>query len=122
LSTQSFKDLLVWRKAHGFVLDVYAVTESFPESERFGLSSQLRRAAASIPANIVEGFRRATVRERVRFYNIAQASADECTYHLILAHDLGYADTGKLQHRLDEVGRILYGYIRGHFKSPTTHH
>ncbi|MDX2187824.1 MAG: four helix bundle protein [Opitutaceae bacterium] len=107
---------MVWQRAHRFVLEIYGLTSTFPLEERYGLTSQLRRAAASVPANIVEGFRRSTVRERVRFYNIAQASADECVYHLILAHDLGFSDTLKLQQELDELSRMLYNYIEGHFR------
>jgi len=79
----------------------------------FALTSQLRRAAGSAPANFVEGFRKRTTPDKLRFYNIAQGSADECLYHLILAHDLGYADTSALQANVEEVSRLLQGYING---------
>ncbi|MDD3180072.1 MAG: four helix bundle protein [Opitutaceae bacterium] len=111
--SQSFRDVLVWQKAHAFTLQVYRASESFPKSEQYGLTSQVRRAAASISANFVEGFRRRTAADKLRFYNIAQASADECLYHLILAHDLGYADTTVLQTNLEEVSRLLQGYNNG---------
>src|SRR5947209_19640476 len=94
--SQSFRDVLVWQKAHAFVLTVYRATDSFPKQEMYGLSSQLRRSAASIPANFMEGFRKRGVPDKLRYYNIAQASADECLYHLILAHDLKFADTSDL--------------------------
>ena len=111
--SQSFRDVIVWQKAHAFTLAVYRASESFPKHELFALTSQLRRSAASIPANFVEGFRKRTKPEKLKFYNIAQGSADECLYHLILAHDLNYADTTSLQANLDEVSRLLQGYMNG---------
>ncbi|GAB1488150.1 four helix bundle protein [Opitutaceae bacterium] len=113
--SQSFRDVLVWQKAHAFALAVYRITESFPKHELFALTSQLRRAAASIPSNFVEGFRKRTKPDKVHFYNIAQGSADECLYQLILAHDLHYTDTSGLQTDLDleQVARLLQGYING---------
>ena len=71
---KSFEDLLVWQKAHSFVLSIYKLTGAFPKHEIFALTSQFRRAAVSIPANIVEGFRRRGTQDKVRFFNIAQAS------------------------------------------------
>ncbi len=79
----------------------------------FALTSQVRRAAASIPSNFVEGFRKRTKPDKLRFYNIAQGSADECLYQLILAHDLNYADTRGVQASLDEVSRLVQGYMNG---------
>jgi len=111
--SKSFRDLVVWQKAHAFALSVYRMTESFPTGERYGLSSQLRRAAGSVPANIVEGYRRRTKPDKLRFYSTAQGSADECLYHLILTHDLGYADTVGPQADVEEVSRLLQGYING---------
>ncbi len=111
--SQSFRDVVVWQKAHAFTLGVYRTSEPFPKYELFALTSQLRRAAASIPANFVEGFRKRTTPDKLKFYNIAQGSADECLYHLILAHDLNYADTTGLQSDLEEVSRLLQGYING---------
>ena len=112
-TSKSFRDLQVWQKAHAFTLSVYRATESFPKTETYALTSQLRRSAASIPANIVEGYRRRTAAEKIRFYNIAQASADETLYHLILAHDIGYSNTHELQVAVEEVSRLLQGYING---------
>jgi four helix bundle protein len=111
--SQSFRDVIVWQKAHAFTLALYRVTEAFPKHELFALTSQLRRAAASVPSNFVEGFRKRTTPDKLRFYNTAQASADECLYQLILAHDLGYVDTTKLQADLEEVSRLLQDYING---------
>jgi four helix bundle protein len=107
-----FQDLKVWQKSHQFVLEVYKVTRSFPDYELFGLTSQIRRSAVSIPANIVEGFKRRGRADKVRFYNISQASLEETRYYLILAHDLGYAETEDLQKEADEVGRLLDGYMK----------
>jgi four helix bundle protein len=73
----------------------------------------LRRAAASIPANFAEGFRKRTAPDKLRYYNTAQGSADECLYHLILAHDLGYADTLPHQANLEEICRLLQAYMNG---------
>ena len=111
-SAQSFQDLLVWQKAHEFVLHVYKMTEQFPDTEKFGLTSQLRRAAISIPANIAEGFKKQGQLDKVRFYNISQGSLEECKYYLILAQDLDYSNTTELTLLLDEVGRLLSGLIR----------
>lgn len=111
--SHSFRDVIVWQKAHALALEIYRRTETFPKHELFGLTSQLRRSGSSIPANIVEGFRKRTMPDKLRYYNTAQASADECLYHLILAHDLNYADTGNLQADVEEVSRLLQGYING---------
>jgi len=111
--SKSFRDLVVWQKAHALTLAIYRTTESFPVHERYGLTSQLRRAAGSIGSNIVEGYRRRTHPDKLRFYNTAQGSADECLYQLILAHDLNYSDTIQLQADAEEVCRLLQGYING---------
>ena len=95
-AARSFRDLLVWRKAHEFVLAVYAFTAGFPKQETYGLSLQMRRAAVSIPANIAEGFRRRGKPDKARFMNIAEGSLEESRYYLILAQDLGYGDTANL--------------------------
>ena len=115
--SQSFRDVIVWRKAHAFTLAIYRITEAFPKHELFALTSQLRRAAASIPSNFTEGFRRRTTPDKIRYYNIAQGSAGECLYQSILAHDLNYVDTITLQGHLEEVSRLLQGYINGLMRS-----
>jgi len=90
---RSFRDLMVWRKAHEFVLAVYRFTELFPEREKYGLAHQMRRAAVSVPANIAEGFGKRSQPEKARFLNIAEGSLEECRYYLILTQDLGYGQT-----------------------------
>jgi four helix bundle protein len=107
---RTFQDLLVWQKAHRFVLGVYALTATFPKHETYSLSQQMRRAAVSIPANIAEGFRRRGKADKARFMNIAEGSVEECRYYLILAKDLGYADTHGLTTSLEEVSRLLGAY------------
>jgi four helix bundle protein len=109
---RSFQDLVVWQKAHGFVLAVYRLTEAFPKHELYGLTSQLRRAAVSVPANIAEGFRKRGKADKARFLNTAEGSLEECRYYLILAGDLGYARTEDVRAAADEVGRLLGGYSR----------
>ncbi len=104
---KKFEDLIVWQKAHQFVLATYRYTTGFPKSETYGLTSQLRRAAVSIAANIAEGFKRHGRADKVRMLNIAEASLDECRYYLILASDLDYGSSGELIQRLNEVGKIL---------------
>jgi four helix bundle protein len=116
MAASTFRDLNVWRKAHALFLDVYRVTQSFPREEMFGLTSQLRRAMTSIPANICEGFVKRGVSDKLRFYNIAQGSLEECRYYFILAHDLGFTDTNVLLERVDEVSRMLEAYC-GSIKS-----
>ncbi len=108
---KSFEDLVVWRKSHDFVLEIYKLTNAFPRDELFGLISQIRRAAVSIPANIAEGFRRAGKQDKLRFFNIAEGSIEEVKYYLILAEDLGYAPTKELKGKLAEISRLLWGYM-----------
>jgi four helix bundle protein len=109
---RTFQDLVVWQKAHKFVLDSYKLSNGFPKSELYSLTSQFRRAAVSIPANIAEGFRKHSNADKVRFFNIAQGSLEEVRYYLILANDLGYADTAQMLALLEEVSKLLEGYLR----------
>ncbi len=107
---KSFQELIVWQKAHAFVVQAYVVTRRFPKEELYALTSQFRRAAVSIPANIAEGFRKQSKQDKARFLNISEGSLEECRYYLILAHDLGYLDKSPLWELTEEVGRILNGY------------
>ena len=107
---RTFQDLLVWQKAHQFVLAAYAITAAFPKQETYGLCLQMRRAAVFIPANIAEGFRRRGKADKARFMNMAEGSVEECRYYLILARDLAYADTQGLTASLEEVSRLLSAY------------
>lgn len=117
---RTFQDLLVWQKAHGFVLEAYAFTAAFPKQETYGLALQMRRAAVSIPANIAEGFRRRSRPDKARFLNIAEGSVEECRYFLILAKDLGYGATEKLFLTLEEVSRLLNAYSSAILASSTS--
>lgn len=100
----------IWQKAHEFVLQVYKLSENFPKHELFCLTSQLRRAAISIPANFAEGFRKDGKRDKVRYYNIALGSLEECRYYLRLAVDLGYGDTSAHRLKLEEISKMLTRY------------
>lgn len=107
---KTFRDLIVWQKAHLLVLALYRFSDCFPKSEVYGLASQMRRAAVSVPANIAEGFKKTGRADKARFMNTAQGSLEECRYYLILAADLGYGEADKLQNQLDEVSRLLDAY------------
>ena len=106
-AAQSFRDLIVWQKSHGLVLEVYTLTRRLPKEELFGLVSQMRRAAVSIPANIAEGFKRRGKPDKARHMNIAQGSLEELQYFLILCADLSYLPSDPVGDRLNEVGRML---------------
>ena len=104
---KDFQDLPVWQKAHQFVLSVYNYSDYFPQKEIYGLTSQLRRAAMAIPANIAEGFGNKSEPDKARLMNMAQDSLEECRYYLILAKDLGYGDNPELMPLLEEVRSML---------------
>jgi four helix bundle protein len=111
---QEFRDLKVWQRAHLLVLRVYKLTSTFPDDERCGLVSQLRRATVSIPANIAEGSQRGSDADFARFLQIAIGSASEVDYYLLLARDLDYvraAEYGSLHDDVQEVGRMLNGFL-----------
>jgi four helix bundle protein len=107
---QRFTEIKVWQRSHQLVLDIYRISKEFPEDERFGLTSQLRRAAVSVPCNIAEGSKRVTGQDYARFLNIAQGSVAEVQYLLILGGDLGYlnAESAKsLLGEAEEIGAML---------------
>jgi len=108
---KTFEDLIVWQKSHHFVLSVYRLTDKFPKTEIYGLTSQMRRAAVSIPANIAEGFKKKGRADKVRFLNIAQWSLEEVRYYLILAKDLGYIGSAALLPQIEEVSKLLEAYL-----------
>ena len=108
--SRSFEHVLVWQQAHAWVLGVYTFTSQLPQHELFGLTAQLRRAAVSVPGNFVEGFKRQTRLDKLRFYNIAQASLEESRYYLLLAQDLGYGNTTGLRADAESVSRLLEAY------------
>jgi four helix bundle protein len=111
-AARSFRDLVVWRQSHAFVLAVYRYSATFPKQETYGLSLQMRRAAVSLAANVAEGFAKRTKPEKARYLNIAEGSVEESRYYLILAQDLGYGETQALASALDEVSRLLNAYVR----------
>ena len=109
---QSFRDLIVWQKAHEFVLRAYELTKQFPREEQYCLIPQVRRAAISIPANIAEGFKKRGIPDKNRLFNISQGSLEECRYYLILGSDLGYGDCTALEPALEEVSRLIVAYAK----------
>ena len=102
--SQKFTDLIVWQKSHELVLSIYKMTSYFPKEEVYGLTSQIRRSAVSIPANIAEGFIKRGIKDKIRFFNIAQGSLEELKYYLILTNDI--------KPRADKIGKLLNGYIK----------
>lgn len=110
-----FENLTVWKKSHELVLDLYKVTALFPKEEVYGLTSQIKRAAVSVPANIAEGFVRRSRKDKVHFYNMAQSSLSEIQYYLILIRDLGFLESSfknnALRQKAEEVAKMLNGLI-----------
>ena len=108
---QRFTALKVWQRSHALVLAIYRATVSFPSDERFGITSQLRRSAVSVPSNIAEGSKRQGRLDYARFLNIAEGSLGETQYLLMLARDLGYLSQDvatSLLGEADEVARMLH--------------
>lgn len=114
-SMRPFRKLLVWQKAHRLTVELYRVTKAFPRDEQYGLTSQIRRCANSIGANIAEGCGRGTPRDFARFIQIALGSASELENHLVLASDLGFVN-GEVYAHLEtavvDVKRMLTGLVR----------
>ena len=108
---KTFEDLVVWQRAHQFVLAVYRVTRAFPREEVYGLTSQFRRAAVSITANIAEGFKKRGKADKLRYLNIAQGSLEECRYYVILTRDLEYGDVTDAAACIPEVSKLLEAYF-----------
>ena len=109
---QKFQDLVVWQKSHQLTLRVYRLTATFPKQELYGLTSQMRRAAVSVPANIAEGFKKRGRPDKARIMNIAQSSLEELRYYFILSRDLEYLAASELSNDVDEVARLLGAYTR----------
>lgn len=115
MPTQSFEQLAVWQKAHQYVLAIYRITKKYPREEIFSLVNQMRRAAASITANIAEGYIRLGAKEKLRFYNISQGSLEETRNFIILSKDLEYIsekDKEQLSMQAEEVSRLLNAYCK----------
>ena len=112
---KNFSELQVWRKAHRLTLDVYKITAGFPREEVYGLTSQIRRACSSIPANLAEGCGRDGDAELARFCFIAMGSASELQYHLLLARDLNFLELHDYERVLEsviELKKMLAGLIQ----------
>lgn len=107
---ENFKKLKVWLKAHRIVLEVYKITKNFPKDELYALVSQMRRAALSVAANIVEGSKRKTIKDRLHFHVIADTSLEELKYYFLLSYELGYLQKEEgesLTNSAREIGRML---------------
>lgn len=114
-ASRTYTEVEAWRLAHQFNLSVYKATRSFPKEELYGLTSQFRRASLSIPANITEGYKKIGKSDKLRFFNIAQGSIEECRYYILLSYDLGYYDQEtfeSLDKELNHASRILNSYCR----------
>ncbi|MBO5750674.1 MAG: four helix bundle protein [Bacteroidaceae bacterium] len=112
----SFENIIAWQKAHQFACRVYEVTKIFPEDEKFGLTSQFRRAAISIGANIAEGYRKLSKADKLRFLNISEGSLAECQNYIVLSKDLGYIsynDYECLCNMSIEVAKLIIAYSKG---------
>lgn len=110
---KSFQSLIVWQKRHQLVLDIYRKTKDFPEDERFTLTSQMRRSAISITANIAEGYRKMGKKDKLRFFNTAQGSLSETYNYLILSRDLQYISGDEytaFESKIEEVDKLLNAY------------
>jgi four helix bundle protein len=112
---QDFRNLVVWQKAHQNTLKVYRLTEAFPPSELYGLTSQMRRSSASVSTNLAEGCGRGSDADLARFAQMAMGSASELEYQILLARDLGFMTDethGQITKDVQEVKRMLTGLIR----------
>lgn len=107
---KTFEDMFVWQKSHQFVMEIYKLTASFPRAETYGLVSQMRRAAVSIPANIAEGYAKRGLADKARMMNISQGSLSEMRYYLILTRDLGFISDPPFA-LLEEISKMLTAYI-----------
>ncbi len=110
--------LQIYQDAYQLSLEIYIETRKFPSDEIFGLTAQLRRAAYSIAANIAEGYRKKSPKEKLHFYNTSLCSLEECRYFASLATDLKYMEHNKFDSRLDQVGRNLFNYSQAIKKNP----
>lgn len=114
---KTFRDIIAWQKAHQLVLKIYKVTKGFPSEEKFGLVSQMRRAAISVELNIAEGFARKKIKESLRFYDIANASLEEVKCQMLISLDLEFTDQAIYEEVIkcgNEVGRTLQGWVDSH--------
>ena len=116
MPTYSFESVIAWQKAHSFAILAYKTTQKFPVTERYGLCDQFQRAAVSISANIAEGYKKLGKADKLRFFNIAQGSLEECRNYILLIRDLGYivpTEFEELRDSLEETSRFLNLYCKG---------
>jgi len=114
--TYSFEKVIAWQKANAFALLAYRAPQKFPVEERYGLCSQFQRAAVSIPANIAEGYKKLSKTDKLRFFNIAQGSLEECRNYILFVRDLGYVQSEEfeiLRNALEEASMFLNSYCKG---------
>ena len=113
MASKSFREVMAWQKAHAFVLAFYKTKRYFPEDEKFALVPQFQRAAVSIAANIAEGYKKVSKADKLRFFNIAQGSLEECRYYIILSHDVGYYPqdvANDMWAKIEEAAITLHSY------------
>ena len=113
-NSKSFREVIAWQKAHAFVLAFYKTKPMFPDDEKFALVPQFQRAAVSIAANIAEGYKKVSKADKLRFFNIAQGSLEECRYYIILSHDVGYYPqdvANDMWAKIEEAAITLHSYI-----------
>lgn len=111
----SFRDLIVWQKSHQLVLNIYGVITKFPKEETYALTSQIKRAAVSVPANIAEGFKKKTLPNKLNFLSHSEGSLEEVRYYLILAKDLAYINLEEyteMEIMCEEVSKLINGYSK----------
>ncbi|MBO4564280.1 MAG: four helix bundle protein [Bacteroidaceae bacterium] len=115
MASKSFREVRAWQKAHEFVLTFYATKKMFPDDEKYALVPQFQRAAVSIAANIAEGYRKVSKADKLRFFNIAQGSLEECRYYIILSHDVGYYNdetTNEMWDKIETTSAVLNAYCQ----------
>ncbi len=113
MASKTFREVMAWKRAHEFVLAFYKTKPMFPEDEKFALVPQFQRAAVSIAANIAEGYRKLSKADKLRFFNIAQGSLEECRYYIILSHDVGYYSketVNDMWQKIEEASTVLNAY------------
>ena len=112
--TTRFEDVIAWQKARIFINHVYSITKTFPQEERYGLTSQFQRAAVSVAANIAEGYKRVGKDDKLRFYNYSQGSLEECRCYIYLSNDFNYITSDEAQimiNEIEETSKVLNSYI-----------
>lgn len=120
MAFSTFKDLLVWQKAHALTKFIYEVTDHFPAREIFSLANQMRRAAVSVPSNLAEGLRRKSLKDSLNFYNIAEGSLEELKYQLLLSFELKFISQENFEKANDlaeQTGKLLYRFIQSQRKN-----